>query len=122
MKPYLITSAASLLLTAIFMTFVYRQFSLLSFVNSGAVAALIFFVLGCLIYVVGGGFYYYFAYSFKRFYKRTSRRGQLLAKVEEDKEEDFPRPKTFKSVFTYPLLVVGVILFLVTLALSNAVA
>lgn len=119
MKPYLITSLASLLLTALIMGLGYGQASLISFINSGATAAIIFFLFGCMIYVVGGGFFNAGLHGMRVFLKKMTREGRMLAEIEGDEDEPFEQ-KTFKTVFTFPLLTVGAGLFIVTLCLSYA--
>lgn len=118
MKSYLITAVVSLIITAVIMSFEYGQVSLIAFVNSGAMTGILFFVLGCIIYVAGGGFFNATLYSMKVFYKKMTRQGRMIAEAEGD-EDEFEQ-RTFKTPFTYPLLAVGIGLFLLTLVLSYA--
>jgi LPS O-antigen subunit length determinant protein (WzzB/FepE family) len=119
MKFYGIVAFFSLLAAVLIMALVYHQYTLLAFINSTASSALITFTFGCVLYVYSGGFFQGVSHSFKHFFKNLSKQGELLAESEE-KEEYYQR-KTFKSVFTYPLLLVGAVFFLFSLLLSYAV-
>lgn len=121
-RIYLITIAVALVVTGIFMAGVYKSFTLLSFINAAGVAGILFIVAGCVLLVVGGGFFNGIAYSFKRFFDKATRTGEMIASLTEeepeDKNEPLYRTENESYTMTYPLMVVGVLLFIVSLILS----
>lgn len=111
---------SALILSVLLMVWMYRQWSLIAFINSASIIALIFLMVGGMLFVVQGGFFSGIAYSFKRFYKKTTKTGEILDEIEGD-EEDRYEPKTHSFSLTYPLILVGAVLFVLTLALSYTI-
>lgn len=114
-KLYGITAVIVGLLTLLFMLTMFRDWTLLALVNAVSMASLLLVIVGAILFVVGGGFFYGIAYSFRRFFKKTSKSWQMLDEIEKD--EEF-RPTTHSFSMTVPFLVVGGVLFLVTLGVS----
>lgn len=114
-KMYGITLIISVALTLLFMLTMFRDWTLLALVNAVSMVSLLLIISGAALLVVGGGFFYGMAYSFRRFFKKTSKSWQLLDDIEKD--EEF-RPTTHSFSLTIPFLVVGAVLFIVTLGVS----
>jgi hypothetical protein len=119
-KVYLVSIFSALILSVLLMVWMYKQWSLLAFINSASIIALIFLMVGGILFVVEGGFFSGIAYSFKRFYKKTTKTGKILDEIEKG-EEDKYEPKTHSFSLTYPLILVGTVLFVVALALSYTI-
>ncbi|HET7629716.1 MAG TPA: DUF3899 domain-containing protein [Bacillales bacterium] len=106
----------SLILAAMFATVNSSEWSLLSVINAAFLASLLLLIVGASLFVISGGFFNAIVYSFRRFFRKGTKMGKLL---EGDDEDDIPKPVSFS--ITYPLLIVGGILFIVTMILSYIV-
>src|SRR5699024_5917776 len=113
-KLYGLTILLTILLTVLLMVYMYREWTLLDFVDAASIASLVLAIIGGSLYVSGGGFFTGVAYSFRRFFKKTSPVWQLL---EEGDDHDY-YPKTRSFPIKNPLLVTASLQFVVTLGIS----
>src|SRR5699024_12251838 len=77
-KLYGLTILLTILLTVLLMVYMYREWTLLAFVDASSIAPFILIIIGGSLYVIGGGFFPGVAYSFRRFFKKTSKVCQML--------------------------------------------
>ncbi|HEU5139084.1 MAG TPA: DUF3899 domain-containing protein [Bacillales bacterium] len=120
MKSYAITFTAAVILSLLIMAGIYKEVSFLSAINSASLASLILIIVGASMLVVQGGFFNGISYSFKRFYRKSLKSTEGFEDEVDDNEEDYrPTQRTFS--FTFPALIVGILLFLLTLALSYTI-
>lgn len=113
MKSYGTTTIFTIFSILFFMFVKFDSWTILAFVNAAAVTSLIFIIMGALLFVSGQGFFSGIAYSFRRFFKKTSKTWQML---DEPDEEYSVRKHSFS--LTIPFLAVGIGLFLVTFFIS----
>lgn len=93
----------------------YGNFTVTSLVNGTFLLSLFLFSAGLLLFLTEKGFFNGIVFSFKRFYRMTTKKGELLRQVtpEEERESYLPREKDF--LWTGPLLLAGGALFFFSL-------
>lgn len=85
-----------------------------SFLDCLFIVALFLLMAGGSMFVLKGGIFDGILYSFRRFYKNTSKLEEYVSKQSES--IGFPtKNESFKYTLTYPLLFSGGILFIITL-------
>ncbi|HLR01263.1 MAG TPA: DUF3899 domain-containing protein [Virgibacillus sp.] len=113
MKNYFIATLITILSTILFMTLKYDAWTILAFINSATITSLILIIIGATLFVSGQGFFSGIAYSFRRFFKKTSKKWEML---DEPDEEYVVKKHSFS--LTLPFLLLGGSLFLLALILS----
>lgn len=103
------------ILTLLLMLTMFPGWTWLALINAVSMASLLLVLAGGGLFIVGGGFFSGISYSFRRFFKKTSESWKALDEIEED--DDF-RPTTYSFSMTVPFLVVGMVLFGLTLGIS----
>src|SRR5699024_4654590 len=113
MKNYFIATLITILSTILFMTLKYDAWTILAFINSATITSLILIIIGATLFVSGQGFFSGIAYSFRRFFKKTSKKWEML---DEPDEEYVVKKHSFS--LTLPFLLLGGSLFLLALIRS----
>lgn len=117
---YMVISAAELLVSFVIMFIRSHQLNLFSFTDSIGLASMIFLSTGLIIFIVQGGFFDGIAYSFRRF-ARTMRKRQLGDVDAEAPMAEYKIRNGYRWLITWPLILVSLLLFLLSLILSVAV-
>lgn len=115
MKNYVIALLIAIILTLFFMFTKYDSWTLLEFINALTITSLIMIIIGATLFISGQGFFYGIAYSFRRFFKKTSKKWQML---NEPDEEYVVNKHSFS--LTVPLLLLGAGIFMIVLIVSFA--
>lgn len=113
---YMLLLIAGLSLTFLSMFFILRDHSLFSFINALSVISIFYIIIGCSLWVIGGGFFSGIIYGFKR-YMRVMRKRKIIDQEEHMQDEDL-RPPSETHASTFPFIVTGIVLFLISLSLS----
>src|SRR5699024_5800018 len=113
-KLYGLTILLTILLTVLLMVYMYREWTLLAFVDASSIASLILIIIGGSLYVIVVGLFTGVAYSSRRFFKITSKVWQMLE--EGDNDDYYPKSRSYP--INNPLLVIGSLQFVVTLGIS----
>lgn len=91
----------------------YRESSpLLHFSNTLFLISLLLLMAGASLWVLQGGMFDGFISSFKRFFERTNKAGMYAAELDRGKEFR----GSYRFGLTYPLLLSGGVLFLISYA------
>jgi hypothetical protein len=113
----LLFTAASALISYLIVLFTRNDKVFIHFINNLFLISLIFIIIGGTLFIIQGGFFTAINYSFKRVYKRLSRKGVYMAELEGDNknDDDFKR---YRFSFMPSILLTGVILFALTMLLA----
>lgn len=95
----------------------FNTWTILAFINAATITSLLLLIVGASLYISGEGFFSGIAHSFRRFYKRTSKKWELL---DEPDEEYAVNKRSFS--LTGPFLIIGGGLFFLILFLSYAIS
>lgn len=112
---HIYTFISCVILSLLLTYFLYRTFTILVLVNTFFMTGLFCFLIGIVLFLIQGGSFNGITYSFKRFFKRTTRTGEMLREVTPEEEEESYLPKERYFSLTYPLLLTGGILSIVSL-------
>lgn len=113
MKSYGITLFITIFTTLLLMVLKFNSWTALSFINASTFTSLILIVIGAFLFVTGKGFFSGIAYSFKRFFKKTSKSWISFGEPEETYTVN-----THSFSLTGPFLIIGISLFVLITILS----
>jgi hypothetical protein len=91
-----------------------------SFINYLFMISLLLIIVGGTLFVIQGGLFTAINYSFKKVFKRITRKGKYIAELEGDNTND----NEFKRLhFSYmpSLIISGLFLFIVTMLLAFSI-
>jgi hypothetical protein len=112
----------SVIASAIFSLFSGMHQFLLNFVNTTFYFALLFIMVGGFMFVLQRGFFNVTRYAFRKLFKSNNKKMEDLIEeeTESDSREIIYRTHSFK--LTYPILFSGIILAVISAALSFVVS
>lgn len=113
MRSYGITIFIATCSTLVFMVLKFNSWNALAFINAATFTSLILIVIGAFLFVTGRGFFSGIAYSFKRFFKKTSKSWKSFGEPEEKYTVNI---RSFS--LTAPFLLIGIGLFVLITILS----
>jgi hypothetical protein len=114
MKRTLYAFAAMILAGLALGYFYYENLSAIAILNSVFMISMVFIMLGALMLVTRGGFFDAITLSFRRMMKKGTKFGEMM----DDVETMGLPSEAFEYSFTEPVLISGIIGFLVTVFLS----
>lgn len=114
-KRFGIIFLITIFLTLILLKYKFQSWTMIAFIDAITIASLVLIIIGSFLFVIEGGFFSSITYSFRRFYKRTSKKWQMLNETEEDGEY-YVEKQSFS--ITVPLLLIGFLTFGLALCLS----
>jgi uncharacterized integral membrane protein len=91
-----------------------------SFINYLFMISLLLIIVGGILFVIQGGLFTAINYSFKRVYKRISRKGKYLAELEGDHTND-EEIKRLHFSYMPSIIISGIFLFVVTMLLAFSI-
>ena len=116
-KKYLILNGLGLLISIIYSIFLQNHF-LLAFIDAYFMIGLFYICAGAILYVIGGGFFSVFSYSFKKFWKLSSKKEEYIAELEGEPEQKGPNMEVLTFSWTSPLLYSGILSCVITFICS----
>ncbi|WP_338030770.1 DUF3899 domain-containing protein [Cytobacillus citreus] len=78
---------------------------------------LLLLMIGGALFVLKGGMFDGMIYSFRRFYKHTSKLEQYVSE-QTGESHDTPIKNSFRGLYIYPIIISGAALFCFTLLVS----
>lgn len=118
MKRFGIVISLTVVLIPLFMIFMFASITVISLMNAITLTSMILFVLGAILFIIEGGVFYGIIYSFRRFLKKTAQAEKIEDGFEDNEQNLEYNPKKYNFPYTYPFLVVGIVLFFLSLCTS----
>lgn len=103
--------------SGLLITFGYKELSLLTVINSSSIIAILLIIIGLIFFIIQGGFFRGIVYSFRRYRKVFSRRRDY-EEGQETLSDYSDLPDVVKFPMTFPLIFIGISIFLIDLILS----
>ncbi|WP_085521735.1 DUF3899 domain-containing protein [Tuberibacillus sp. Marseille-P3662] len=118
---YLSSFISSVILSVLITFLIYKQINMLTIVNGSFLVGLFYLIVGLVLYIIQGGFFNGITYSFRRFFRRTSRQGDIMNDISSADEEEALVPKDHDFPWTYPILISGCLLGCISMALAYTI-
>jgi hypothetical protein len=110
----------STLISSLIVLFSTHDNLFISFINFLFMISLVLVIVGGTLFVIQGGLFTAINYSFKRVYKRISRKGKYVAELEGDNTND-EDVKRLKFKYMPAIIIAGVFLFIVSMVLAFSI-
>ncbi|MFX3619607.1 MAG: DUF3899 domain-containing protein [Sporolactobacillus sp.] len=117
-RLYLIVACSELGVCLIGQFFLSHPFSFLNLANAAGMVGLLSLLLGAVIFIVQGGFFDSIVYSFKRVSRTLRKRKLGAADAEAPLAELRRHDGSERWSITWPFLIIGATLFIISLILS----